>query len=216
LYGTTAYGGDFTDGTVYKLMPPLPGHSAWRYKTIHSFDYQITGANPWSLLTAFQGHLYGTASEGGQTSTGLCQDLGGCGTVFRLSPPNAQDDDWTFETIYAFSGTDGASPLAGVSFDKQARLYGTTDIGGDPTCVSAFSDGCGVVFLLTPPMNPGSSWTNTTLHAFTGLTDGAFPVFEVLVGRAGAIYGTAWAGGDHHCSISARNNGCGVVFKIIP
>ena len=211
LYGTTHYGGQFSAGTIYKLIQPTPAHPAWRFKVIYSLQNTPDGAHPEAPLTAFQGNLYGTAYEGG-TCTVLPS---GCGIVFQLSPPANPGDNWTKSTIYEFQGgTDGSGPLSEISFDKAGRLFGTTNSGGNPSCQSVFHNGCGAVYQLNPPVNAGDPWTETTLHGFLNAGDGGFPG-PVMVGNAGALYGATFWGGDLTCSLDG-SKGCGTVFKIVP
>jgi uncharacterized repeat protein (TIGR03803 family) len=108
--------------------------------------------------------------------------------------------------LYRFADKlDGAYPTGGLVRDPQGNLYGTTQMGGDPTCDGGF--GCGVVFKIDP------SGTETTLYAFTGGTDGEFPNPDLIRDAPGNLYGTTLDGGDQTC---ARKTGCGVVFKITP
>ncbi|MBZ5719008.1 MAG: hypothetical protein LAO03_01365 [Acidobacteriia bacterium] len=212
LYGTNMFLGAFSAGTVFKLDPPGPGQTTWREKVIYAFQDGADGLYPHSGLTAFRGNLYGTTEEGG-TCTFANH---GCGTVYELSPPPVPKDNWIKTTIYNFTGgMDGQEPVTEVSFDKQGNLYGTTLGGGNPSCRSVFKNGCGVVYRLAPPGNPGDPWTQTTLHAFLGVGDGNAPLAPVLAGRAGGLYGTTISGGDLNCSID-KSKGCGTVYKILP
>ena len=69
FYGTTTYGGDADDGTIFKINP------AGKLTTLYNFDWS-SGASPYSgLLQATDGAFYGTTGGGGDC----------CGTVFRLS-----------------------------------------------------------------------------------------------------------------------------------
>ena len=60
----------------------------------------------------------------------------------------------TETVLYSFctqtNCTDGASPFAGVVFDQNGSLYGTTEYGGAYNDCSEYGYGCGVVFKLTP------------------------------------------------------------------
>jgi uncharacterized repeat protein (TIGR03803 family) len=60
-----------------------------------------------------------------------------------------------------------------------------------------------VVFKIDPNGN------ETTLHTFTGGTDGESPNPDLIRDAAGNLYGTTFLGGDPTCH-------CGVVFKITP
>jgi hypothetical protein len=57
----------------------------------------------------------------------------------------------------------------------------------------------------------------TTLHSFSGGSDGAGPYRGVIAGRSGALYGTTFAGGNTSCPLSVDyEDGCGTVFKLTP
>lgn len=66
----------------------------------------------------------------------------------------------------------------------------------------------GVIFQLTPS---GNGWTFTSLHDFTGGSDGGAPSSTVAIGANGDLYGTAVYGGSNCLPI-----GCGVVWEITP
>src|ERR1700685_582731 len=114
------------------------------------------GAGPnGTLVFDAVGNMYGTTGTGGTE---------GAGTVFELSP--LQDGTWQETIIYDFcSGglqnhcPDGEEPEAGLIFDTRGNLYGTTTFGGN---------GSGTVFELSPPSQPGGSWTHQVLWSFPG------------------------------------------------
>ena len=68
----------------------------------------------------------------------------------------------------------GYLPISGVTPDPagSGALFGSTSRGGNYK-VNGY--GGGVVFKLTPPAAGKTAWTETVLHAFTGLSDGIFP-----------------------------------------
>jgi len=68
------------------------------------------------------------------------------------------------------------------------NLYGTTEYGGDLTCIGGLSPGCGTVFELRGA-------TETVLHSFSGSADGEFPLPGLIRDGAGNLYGTTLAGG---------------------
>jgi len=85
LYGTTYNGGDFSGslcadvgcGVVFKLYP------TGKEIAIHAFTGGTDGANPNAgLLQDEKGNLYGTASDGGDSS---CNPPYGCGVVFKTA-----------------------------------------------------------------------------------------------------------------------------------
>lgn len=72
----------------------------------------------------------------------------------------------TETVLYSLKGgIDGAGPRAGLIFDANGALYGTTCEGG--------TAGYGTVFKLTPPTAGKTQWTETVLHRFPGGSDGA-------------------------------------------
>jgi len=90
LYGTTAYGGSDTSGslcrtytppgcgTVFKLTPPATSGGAWTETVLHSFtDQNGDGLLPGPLTISPGGVLYGSTLGGGTA---------GYGTVFALEP----------------------------------------------------------------------------------------------------------------------------------
>jgi uncharacterized repeat protein (TIGR03803 family) len=117
--------------------------------------------------------------------------LGGAndlGTVYRLTPPTMSGGKWTENVLFSFSGLDGSSPFGRLQFDGNGVLYGTTSGGGA-------SQG-GTVFRLTPPEQPGGSWTESVLYAFSGGRDGGSPEAGVIIDNQGRLFGAASTGGS--------------------
>ena len=182
LYGTTELGGTFDGGTVFQLTPSGLG---WTEKVLHSFTGGADGDEPYAGLIFDQsGNLYGATVDGGQ---------GAGGTAFKLKPSSGS---WTYSLVYGFQGSAFCGPTGNLIMDAAGNLYGTTE------CDDAY--GKGSVFKLTPS---GPPWTYTSLHDFTGGSDGANPVGGVILDASGNVYGTAAAAGT---------NGRGVIFEITP
>ena len=172
LYGTTANGGASDQGTVFKLTP------TGTLSTLHTFSGKPDGANPQGnlILDAGGATLYGTTYSGGAS------DLG---TVFKLTLTGTP----TLTILHEFTGTDGASPSAGLLQGAEGNLYGTTFGSctyGDTACTSGY----GTVFRLA---TDGSAFT--TLHTFDG-AKGANPQTPLIQGSDGHFHGTTSRGGS--------------------
>ncbi|HTS19308.1 MAG TPA: choice-of-anchor tandem repeat GloVer-containing protein [Verrucomicrobiae bacterium] len=147
-------------------------------KIVYSFSNGTNGANPFAALVKGPGGcFYGTTVLTGTNNNG---------TVFKISPAGK------LKTLYRFTGGfDGATPEAPLALGSDGNFYGTTSSGG--------SSNLGTAFRITP------AGTLTTLHEFSGGTDGSLPYGGLVQGSDGSFYGTAWAGGT---------NGNGTVFKL--
>jgi len=189
LYGTASEGGISTCqsgcGTVFELSPSGGG---WTLTTLHPFQGSDGQTPVGGLIFDAAGNLYGTTSLGGAN---------GGGTVFELSPSHGS---WTLTTLYSFSGNLG--PYGALTMDAAGNLYGTTLKDG--------ANGQGAVFKLT---KNGQSWMYTSLHDFTGGSDGGQPYGSVTFDANGNLYGTAAIGGNTvgQCD---QGMGCGVVWEI--
>jgi uncharacterized repeat protein (TIGR03803 family) len=136
------------------------------------------------------GSLYGTTEAGGTS---------GAGIVFKLTPPPSGQTAWIEKILYSFSGgSDGGTPSGGLLINSTGDLYGMTSAGGL---------GFGTIYRLSHPAIAGSSWTETVLYTFSGGSDGANPLGNLVFDTLGALYGTASSGGTGHC---------GTVFQLSP
>ncbi len=189
LYGTTAGGGDLSNGTVFELIPSGGG---WTEQVIYSFHGSTDGMTPYLGHLTFDkaGNLYGTAKGGGKYNAG---------TVFKLTHTKS---GWKEKTLYAFAGGNDANwPNESLVLDKAGNIYGASYQGGGTGCGG---NGCGTVFKLMPTK---AGWKEKVLYAFTGGKDGGQPYESVILDKAGNLYGTTFAGGD--------TNGDGVVFELL-
>jgi uncharacterized repeat protein (TIGR03803 family) len=168
-------------------------------RVLYSFAGGNDGALPTSALVAdISGNLYGTTSEGGNsTGCGYFQ-IFSCGVVFKLTPSAG---GWTESLIYSFTGgADGGTPYGGLVIDSAGNLYGTTFTGG--------ASSMGTVFELR--LGSGGTWTETVLHSFTGGSDGAFP-YAGLILKDNNLAGTTEQGGTGTaCFVGS----CGTVFAL--
>jgi uncharacterized repeat protein (TIGR03803 family) len=181
LYGTTTAGGAYGAGTVFAVT------TKGTEKVLHSFKGAPGAATPEAGLVWHAGRLYGTTTAGGAN---------GNGTVFEVSPAPKKGAPWTSEVIYSFrTGTDGATPVAGVTF-AAGKLYGTTSAGG--------TSGYGTIFELTPS---ASGWTENILYSFQNGDDGGVPYAGLIGDKVGNFYGGATSGGT---------GGGGTIFELSP
>lgn len=199
LYGTTAGGGSEFWGTVFQLSPPSVSGGSWTHTTLWTFTMDPdNGKEPLygNLATDASGNLYGTAVGGGAR---------GAGIVYELSPQS--DGTYSFAILHSFSGSDGATPEYGVTFDSSGKLYGTASQGGRGKSICNY--GCGLVFELSPS---GGTWQETVLLEFDGIM-GKYPTSPISIDANGNLYGTfAQGGGGTNCYFYT----CGGVFKLIP
>jgi hypothetical protein len=177
---------------------------------IISFNGDLDGATPATTLIADSaGNYYGTTFSGGSYSGQTCAFYG-CGIVFELSPNTS--GGWSEAVLYPFTGgADGANPAAGLVFDSEGNLYGTTSAGGLVTS-GCNNSGCGTVFEISP--SSSGFWTETTLYKFKGGNDGWYSEAPVTFDAAGNLYGTTSTGGPGKDCTSGL--GCGEVFKLTP
>jgi len=228
LYGTTAAGGAFNYGTIFKLSKD------GNYTVLHSFAGPPTdGGNPTigNLIMDRKGSLYGVTAQGGSS---------GYGAVYRLT------NDAQLAVLYSFSAASGVYPTGTLARDKSGNLYGTTKEGGaygvgtvwklsargtektlhdfDGGTTDGESPYPGVVLdaegnLYGDTYEGGASDYGTVyevsntgeftlLHSFTNYpSDGATPYGSLLLDAQGALVGTTYAGGAY---------GWGTVWKLTP
>ena len=239
LFGTTAVGGRYNSGTVFKIS------QTGKFSLVYSFGKRTGDAFvPNSGLLLMGGNLYGTSVFGGAFDNG---------TVFRVGSHGKET------VLYSFKNhSDGGRPNAPLVSDAAGNLYGTTAVGGGHCGGTVFKlstsgkisrihcftlapadgeqpaagltwdaagnlygttwgggtgckYGCGTIFKLTPT-HPG--WTESIIHSFDW-ESGAKPLSVLLVDSTGSLYGTTSVGGISKCE-SGQGPGCGVVYKLTP
>lgn len=142
FYGTAAGGGSGCGvgcGTVFKMTP------GGKLTLLYSFCSQANCADGFSpqagLVQATDGNLYGTTWYGGASADSTCTQIGGCGTLFKITLTG------TLTTLYSFNYTDGDGANALVQ-GTDGNLYGTTQYGGPA------SSEAGTVFRLSVGLEP--------------------------------------------------------------
>jgi len=133
-------------------------------------------------VTLKGGKLFGTAAGGGI----------GDGTVFQLSRVNGVVVE---DVLHMFTHSDGSQPNSDLVSDAAGNFYGTALGGGNDGCIATSpSQGCGVVFKLTPS---SGGWTETTLYSFKNDgNDGFWPNGTLVLDAAGNLYGTTFSQAD--------------------
>jgi uncharacterized repeat protein (TIGR03803 family) len=168
LYGTTPFGGAYTNGTVFKLHKDGTG-----YALLHSFSSAAGGsAFPQAaLVEGSDGALYGMAGGGGANNAGI---------LFKL---NKDASGYTILRTFGTSAADGQGPSALLP-GSDGALYGTTTGGG--------TYNAGTVFRLN---DDGSGYSILRSFGSSGV-DGRSPL-GLLQASDGALYGTTSGGGAY-------------------
>jgi len=129
VYGTTYTGGDYNNnicqdgcGIVYQLTS---SGETWDETVLYTFSGGADGAFPSTqLIFDKSGHIYGSASQGGNPS---CDDGYGCGVVFELTQANGT---WSETVLHHFSGgKDGWGPGGDLFFGPKGVLVGSAGYG---------------------------------------------------------------------------------------
>jgi len=166
--------------TVFELSPN--GTGGWNPTVIHTFTgAPRDGSTPEGTLVLDQaGNLYGTTVYGGAENIG---------TVYKLSPVTSGKNNgkWTERILHSFRGgkEDGYEPWAGIVFDADGNIYGTTFFGGK------FGDG--TVYELVAPVGTSSYYRMKVLWSFN-IYNGYCPSATPILNSAGNLYGTARGG----------------------
>ena len=187
LVGTTVAGGSGGIcsgdgcGVVFKLTPS--GESV-----LYNFTGGNDGFGPGNPVVLDKaGNIYGETPDGGVHSSGTVYEL-----IFR-------NGNWHEKILHAFTGgRDGAvGSLGPLLLDGNGRLWGVTELGGLHMA--------GTAFRMSQDSN--GTWDLTTLYAFNGQPDAAFPYGGLIPDMAGNLYGTTYYGGT---------NGVGTVYQLVP
>lgn len=174
------------------LIAATASASSGPFSEIYQFNGP-DGSFPNRVVADSSGNLYGTTLRGGAYDSGA---------IYQLIPPAQSGGAWTVTVLYSFTGgADGWGP-GDVTIDQQGNLYGLTYESGN-------GQGYGVVYKFAH--NPDGSWTESTLHTFTGGADGGIGAGAPVLDTAGNLYGITSGGGNSSCVL-----GCGVVFRLTP
>jgi uncharacterized repeat protein (TIGR03803 family) len=183
LYGTTGYGGTYTNGTVFKIS------TNGALTTLYSFTGDDGVGPVGALVQGSDGDFYGTTAYTCYSWSREGFGPSGAGTVFKISSNGA------FTSLYSLTGgNNGWYPQAGLVQGSDGSFYGTTEEGG---MYGSDYGGYGTVFKIS------TNGAFTSLYSFGSVLDtsgvaldcGAFPIAALVQGSDGYLYGTTYEGG---------------------
>ena len=156
-----------------------------QYSVLYSFTGYADGSWPrGGVIEDASGAFYGTTQLGGSSHTCVPYNKATCGTVFKLTP---SPSGYSESVLHSFTGrgSDGADPMAGLTFDKDGALYGTTSSDDR-------DNGCGTVFKLA---SVGSGYTESIVYRFPGPR---FPRRGGCEPEAGLVFRKRWRALRYH------------------
>jgi uncharacterized repeat protein (TIGR03803 family) len=171
LFGVTATGGAFGDGTVFEVAS-----GSGVITTLASFNGGNGSSPSGSLVEDGSGNLFGAATQGGD------------GSIFEVAAGSS-----SITTIASFNGKNGATPNGGLIEDNSGDLFGTTAAGGPQgggLTELETPSGYGTVFEIVH-----GSGVVTTLASFD-IGNGAYPIGGLVEDSSGDLFGATAAGGS--------------------
>jgi len=182
LYGTTLGAGSTGWGALFSV-----GTNGLGFTVLHTFSAPTpangTGVNadgdqPWGGMVLAGDTLYGTASEAGQSASGVVFSISTNGDNYSVMHSFSATG---FDSVFGLTNSDGAIAIGGLAISGDT-LYGTTRNGG--------LQGGGTIFSIATNGN-----NFAVLHSFTtNSLDGRGPWSELLVGGS-TLFGTTERGG---------------------
>src|SRR6202142_1722671 len=193
LYGTPQTGGTNGSGTGFAMS--TSGSNYITLDTFGPFAYDTSnqnqatnsdGASPESTLLSSGNTLYGTTTVGGTNGNGTVFAMSIGGSNFMILHTFGA---WGFNSnLGSYTNNDGAYPQGAGLILSGNTLYGTTCEGG--ANAQGVTAG-GTVFSLS------TNGTNfTVLHAFSGDTNGSFPLCGLNL-SGNTLFGTTVGGGKY-------------------
>ncbi len=201
LFGTTAGGGAYGDGSVFELVNN--GGGSYTLTTLVSFNGADGGGSGYGgpnggLIMDAAGNLFGTTQAGGAVNNGTVFEVAKSGSSYASTPIILTD----------FSNSPEASPVGSLLADAAGNLFGVTYTGGSGVGTVFELSGAGVPLSKNPQTADfdaaGRSdilWQNTNGQAAIWLMDGTKAITTASVG---ANPGTSWrvvGAGDFYGSL---------------
>lgn len=171
LYGVSAEGGTYNQGTVFKLTP------GGVLSVLYSFGATTNDATgPYgTVIRDSKGNLYGLTMAGGTSGTG---------TVFKLS---ASGKETVLHSFTTQGGVYCPCPEPSLALDSKGNLYG----------YDLYTNfGHGSVFKISPA---GVYSTLYSFCSLTNCLDGDQPAGGLIIKANGKLYGVTYAGGGFSC-----------------
>jgi len=173
LFGMTNMGGNYGDGTIFKIETSGSGFSL-----LHSFNSSdiTNGSSPYGSLIQDGSTLYGMTYRGGNSNSGTVFSIGTDGIGFDVTRSFDYSDSFNGNNPYGSVIIEKLSPPSGIS------LYGMTYGGG--------SNGDGTIFKI-------NQFTGfSILHSFkqSDISNGDNP-YGSLIQDGNTLYGMTYAGG---------------------
>jgi uncharacterized repeat protein (TIGR03803 family) len=188
FYGAATYGGALHFGTVFAM------DKRGTLEVLHSFDANVDGQYPsTTLLSARDGHLYGTVRYGGVSQ---------CGSLFRVSPSTG-----AYEVMRPFAvlgrRTEGCHPAGAMAEGLDGWIYGTTESGGRADA--------GTVYKWNP-----SNGEFKTLRNFAGWGTGdGYSPMSVAFSPSGRLVGVTPKGGKFDVGTIYSLNPDGSQYRVV-
>ncbi len=166
LYGVTYAGGNFNDGIIfsYNLLTGIQ-------TTVSTFNNTNGKAPGGGLIMASNGLLYGAASHGGDSNSGV---------IFSYNPITGKDS-----TLFDFSYADGSEMYGNLLQINDSMLYGVTAFGG------LYGNGYGVIFSFN--INSGIEKVLFNFNDYDGFNSQS----SLIKASNGLLYGMTAQGGKN-------------------
>ena len=207
FYGTTQYGGQYSEGTVFEMTP------GGTLTTLYSFfspcqpppaECVVMGViayAPGPLVLGANSIIYGTVQGGGayDDGTGIVYSITQSGTLTTLADfsgllPNGQNSS-------------GAYPVGALVQATNGAFWGVTQYGGTGT------NGQGVIYEISPQGQAGPTYSFDCEQSNCNNDDK--PVAGLVQGTDGNFYGTTEFGGTGAFGGSGAQYG-GSFYKFTP
>jgi len=148
LYGTTAGGGSYSYGTIFKVNTDGSG-----YAILENLSFSEVGTQPQSSLVLLGNTLYGNTFMGGPRAFG---------TVFKINT-----DGTGLSVLKNFVGNTGQFPVGSLASDG-TTLYGSTTTAGTDNAGTFYSLNLTPMVAVITPTNASFrvSWNTISNHVY--------------------------------------------------